>query len=53
MSVDTPAASDEVAPEEDVSLWGDNVQADWEKMRTGPAVLDFGTVSMMTASAIQ
>ncbi|HEY1465541.1 MAG TPA: cytochrome P450 [Acidimicrobiales bacterium] len=49
MSVDTPAASDEVAPEEDVSLWGDNVQADWEKMRTGPAVLDFGTVSMMTS----
>ena len=49
MSVDIPATSDEAAPKEDLSISGDNVQAEWEKMRTGPAVLDFGTVSMLTS----
>jgi cytochrome P450 len=49
MSVDTAAASDETAPDEDLSIWGDNVQEDWERMRTGPAVLDFGSVSMLTS----
>jgi len=49
MSMDTPAASPGAPPEEDLSIWGDNVQADWETMRTGPAVLDFGSVSMMTS----
>ncbi|HEY2563287.1 MAG TPA: hypothetical protein VGI44_06215, partial [Acidimicrobiales bacterium] len=29
MSVDTPAASEEAVPDEDMSISGDNVQAAW------------------------